>query len=61
MSKEISMRSHIVPAGSERPDPERLRTLTEYRVPGDSKTLPSLNGFFAYIAKRVTQNSSRCY
>ena len=37
--KALSMLGHIVLEGSKRPDPEGLRALREYPVPGNSKAL----------------------
>ena len=53
------MVGHIVPVGSKRPDPERLRALKAHPVPGNYKALRRLIVSFAYNAKWVAQYSSR--
>ena len=53
------MLGHIVPTGSKRPDPERMRALKAYPVPGNYKVLRCLSVSFAYKAKWVAHYSSK--
>ena len=53
------MLGHIVPTGSKRPDPEQLRALQAYPVPGNYKVLRCLSVSFAYNEKWMAQYSSK--
>ena len=46
--KKVPMLSHIVEAGSECPDPSRIKTLMVFLIPENSTPLKQFLGFYAY-------------
>ena len=57
--KTVPMLSHIVGAGSKRPDPSRIKTLIDFPIPENSSQLKRLLGFFAYNAKWIAEYSNK--
>ena len=56
--KTVPMLGHIVGAGSKRPDPSRIKTLMDSRIPENSSQLKRLLSSFAYNAKWIADYSN---
>ncbi len=58
-TRRLAILGYIIENGQIRPDPDRLRTLMELPVPGDSKSLRRVLGFFSHYSQWIQHYSEK--